>query len=131
MAMTGDGILLFGTEDGYMHALSAASGGEMWKYHAGSAVGPPTVGHDGTVYFAGDSWGIAADSQNGHIKWREYWFNFSLVPIVMDNWDNLIYIRGAGHLDVWDFHGHFMWEAADDQGALQLMENIPPVLYHD
>jgi hypothetical protein len=67
---------------------------------------------------------------NGHVIWRRNFFNFSTVPIVMDQYDDLFYNR-KGILDVYDMNGNFLWEARDDQGALILIQEVAPVIYGD
>lgn len=130
IAVSGDGYLFVGTSDGYMHALSAASGAEVWKYKAGTQVGPPSIGHDGTVYFAGDNWVHAMNPQTQHVIWRQNFFNFSRVPIVLDTYDNLYYVR-AGLFDMYDFHGNFIGELVDETGEPYLVENFQCLLYGD
>lgn len=130
LAVTGQGQIVFGLPTGDVCALRAADGNLLWKQHFGAAVGPVTVGHDGTVFFAADNFVHAVNPATGQVRWRKNFFNFSNVPIVIDAHDDLFYIRG-GILDVYDYDGNFMWEARDAQGQLLTVLKKPPVIHGD
>ena len=130
LAVSADGYAYFCTTDGDLYSLNALSGGVRWHFHLGYQVGPPTVGHDGTIYVAGENFVHAVNPVNGHVIWRKNFFNFSRVPIAMDNYDDLFYNR-QGIFDVYDTNGNFLWEARDDQGALLLVAQVPPVILDD
>lgn len=129
LAVTGQRKIFFGTKDGYLHCVNGNSGQVLWKKKLGFAVGPPSIGADGTIYVASENF-LYAITEQGFIKWRVNCFNYSEVPIAIDSYDNLYYIRG-GILDVYDKFGNFIWEAYDDKGQLILVEKRPPVFYGD
>lgn len=128
LAVSANNQIFFGTVDGDIYCVDGNAAAVKWHWHAANVVGPPSIGHDGTVYFAADVFLHAADPKTGAIKWRKNCFNFSSVPIVLDQYDNLVYIR-RGIMDVYDYHGNIRWEAYDDTGTLILVQGVPPVVY--
>jgi hypothetical protein len=130
LAVTGGGQIVFAIQTGDVYGLRGADGHLLWKQHFGAAVGPVTVGHDGTAFFAADDFVNAVNPATGQVRWRKNFFNFSNVPIVLDGHDDLFYIRG-GILDVYDFDGNFLWEARDAQGNLLTVLKKPPVIHGD
>ena len=129
LAVSGENKIFFGTNDGYLYCLDGNGGAVLWKKKLGYICGPPTVGNDGTLYCASENYLHAVD-QKGNIKWRQNSFNYSPVPIAIDSYDHLFYIRG-GIMDVYDKFGNYMWEAYDNDGKLVEVEKIPPVIYGD
>lgn len=129
LAVTGLKKIFFGTKDGYLYCVDGNGGKVIWKKKLGFAVGPPSIGADGTIYVASENF-LHAISEEGNIKWRVNCFNYSEVPIAIDSYDNLFYIRG-GILDVYDKFGNLIWEAYDDKGNHILVEKRPPVIYGD
>lgn len=121
--------IYFGTKDGYLHCVDGYGGKVVWKKKLGYVVGPPSVGGDGTIYVASENF-LHAIREDGSIKWRVNCFNFSEVPLAIDQYDNIYYIRG-GILDVYDKFGKLMWEAYDDKGNLILVEKRHPVFFGD
>ena len=130
LAVSGNGLIFFAIQTGDVYGVNGNSGNILWKYHAGSQVGPPSIGHDGTVYLAADNFVLALNPASGAVQWRKNFFNFSNAPIVLDQYDDLFYNRG-GILDVYDFAGNFLWEGRDDTGTLLLFEKTAPVVYGD
>jgi outer membrane protein assembly factor BamB len=130
LAVAGNGMIFFGIQTGDVYGVNGKSGNIAWKYHAGTQLGPPSIGHDGTVYMAADNFVLAMDPSSGAVKWRKNFFNFSNAPIALDRYDDLFYNRD-GILDVYDFSGHFLWEGRDATGALLLFEKTAPVVYED
>jgi outer membrane protein assembly factor BamB len=129
LAVAADGKIYFGGADGDLYALNP-DGSQRFRVPLGEEVGPPTVGHDGTIFITGDNFMHAINPQNGMVIWRKNFFNASRVPVVMDRYDDLFYIR-EGILDVYNVHGQFLWEARDEQGNLLLVKRMAPVIYGD
>lgn len=129
LAVTGEEKIIFGAEDGYLYCVDGNGGAVLWKKKLGYTVGPPSIGADGTIYCASENF-LHAISQSGNIVWRVNCFNYSEVPITIDSYDHLFYIRG-GLLDVYDKFGNFMWEAYDAKGNLLEFEHRPAVIYGD
>lgn len=129
LAVTGEKKIFFGTKDGYLFCVDGFGGQVLWKKKLGYTVGPPTIAGDGTVYVSSENF-LHAITQQGNIKWRVNCFNYSEVPIAVDSYDNLFYIRG-GILDVYDKFGNHLWEAYDEKGTLILVEKRPPIIYGD
>lgn len=72
------GKVYFGTKDGALYAVDAASGeeawrgtfeGELWDGRLGGGAGGPEVA-DGTVYFENDGYVSAFDADSGRVLWR-------------------------------------------------------------
>ena len=65
-----DGAVYVGTEGGYLYALDAADGSELWRYRVGVSGSGPEVA-DGVVYVGSwDSHMYALDSATGNMLWR-------------------------------------------------------------
>ncbi|MFE5240883.1 MULTISPECIES: serine/threonine-protein kinase [unclassified Streptomyces] len=73
-----DGNAYFGTQDGALYAVDAASGdevwrgtfeGDLWDGRLGGGAGAPEVA-DGTVYFENDGYVSAFDADSGRPLWR-------------------------------------------------------------
>lgn len=66
-----EGTVYFGSGDGNVYALDAASGALRWKFHTGNVVhASPAVAH-GTVYVGSwDSYFYALDAASGQERWR-------------------------------------------------------------
>ncbi|MCT2594751.1 serine/threonine-protein kinase [Streptomyces sp. N2-109] len=72
------GKVYFGTKDGALYAVDAASGeevwrgtfeGELWDGRLGGGAGRPEVA-DGTVYFENDGYVSAFDADTGRVLWQ-------------------------------------------------------------
>ncbi|MFG2172810.1 PQQ-binding-like beta-propeller repeat protein [Streptomyces niveus] len=72
------GKVYFGTKDGSLYAVDAASGeemwrgtfeGELWDGRLGGGAGGPEVA-DGTVYFENDGYVSAFDADTGRVLWQ-------------------------------------------------------------
>lgn len=129
LAVNGQKKIFFGTKDGYLYCVDGNGGSVLWKKKLGFTVGPPSIAADGTIYVASENF-LHAITEQGNIKWRVNCFNYSEVPIAIDSYDHLFYIRG-GILDVYDKFGNLIWEAYDDKGELIKVEKLPPVLFGD
>lgn len=129
LAVSGEKRIFLGTEDGYLYCVDGHGGAVIWKKKLGYTVGPPTIGADGTVYCASENF-LHAISQTGNTVWRVNCFNYSEVPIAVDSYDHLFYVR-SGILDVYDKFGNHIWEAYDDKGKLIEFEHRPAVVYGD
>jgi eukaryotic-like serine/threonine-protein kinase len=65
------GTVYFGSGDGNLYALDAATGELRWKFHTGDVVHASPAYADGAVYFGSwDSYFYAVDAATGHEKWR-------------------------------------------------------------
>jgi eukaryotic-like serine/threonine-protein kinase len=65
------GVVYFGSGDGNVYALDAASGELKWKFRTGDVVHASPAYADGTLYFGSwDSYFYAVDAESGREKWR-------------------------------------------------------------
>ena len=65
------GLVYFGSGDGNVYALDAATGELKWKFHTGDVVHASPAYADGVVYFGSwDSYFYAVDARTGTEKWR-------------------------------------------------------------
>jgi eukaryotic-like serine/threonine-protein kinase len=65
------GSVYFGSGDGNLYALDAASGELKWKFHTGDVIHASPAYADGTVYVGSwDSFFYAVDAATGKEKWR-------------------------------------------------------------
>ncbi len=65
------GSVYFGSGDGHVYALDAASGALNWKFRTGDVVHASPAYADGVVYFGSwDSYFYAVDAKTGAEKWR-------------------------------------------------------------
>lgn len=66
-----DGLVYFGSGDGNVYALDAATGSLRWKYQTGDVVHASPAVSDGAVYVGSwDSYFYAIDARTGQLKWR-------------------------------------------------------------
>jgi eukaryotic-like serine/threonine-protein kinase len=66
-----DGVLYFGSGDGNVYALDAASGALRWKFQTGGVVHASPAVANGTVYVGSwDSYFYALEAASGHERWR-------------------------------------------------------------
>jgi outer membrane protein assembly factor BamB len=66
-----NGVVYFGSGDGNVYALDAASGNLKWKFHTGDVVHASPAIADGTVFIGSwDSYFYAIDATTGKEKWR-------------------------------------------------------------
>jgi len=67
-AIDDNGIIYVGTHDsGYLYAIYP-NGSLKWKYRVSGVDSSPTIGNDGTIYFANNKY-IKALNLNGTLKW--------------------------------------------------------------
>ena len=65
------GSVFFGSGDGNVYVLDAASGSLKWKFATGDVVHASPAIADGTLYVGSwDSWFYAFDATSGTLKWR-------------------------------------------------------------
>ena len=65
-----DGVVYFGSRDGKMYALNAASGSELWEYQTGSWVDSSPTVTGGIVYFGSHDGNLyALDARTGRKIW--------------------------------------------------------------
>ena len=66
-----NGAVYFGSGDGNVYALDAATGAVKWKYRTGDVVHASPAIADGTLFIGSwDSWFYALDAARGALKWR-------------------------------------------------------------
>lgn len=66
-----DGVVYFGSGDGNIYALDAASGALRWKYQTGDVVHASPAVSESVVYVGSwDSYFYAIDARTGALKWR-------------------------------------------------------------
>ena len=65
------GAVYFGSGDGNVYALDAATGALKWRFHTGDVVHASPAISDGTLFIGGwDSYFYALDATNGKERWR-------------------------------------------------------------
>jgi eukaryotic-like serine/threonine-protein kinase len=65
------GVVYFGSGDGHLYALDAATGDLRWKFTTGDVVHASPAYADGVVYFGSwDSYFYAVDASTGAQRWR-------------------------------------------------------------
>ncbi len=65
------GAVFFGSGDGHLYALDAATGELRWKFKTGDVIHASPAYSAGTMYFGSwDSWFYAVDAVTGKEKWR-------------------------------------------------------------
>lgn len=66
-----NGVVYFGSGDGNVYALDAATGTLKWKFHTGDVVHASPAISDGTLFIGSwDSYFYALDAASGKEKWR-------------------------------------------------------------
>jgi len=70
-AVVADGLVFFGSSDGFVYALDSASGALKWKFPTGDIVHSSPAMAGGTLFVGSwDSYLYALDPANGKEKWR-------------------------------------------------------------
>jgi outer membrane protein assembly factor BamB len=65
------GVVYFGSGDGNVYALDAASGALRWKFHTGDVIHASPALADGVLYVGSwDSYFYALDAASGKLRWR-------------------------------------------------------------
>jgi len=65
-----NGVVYFGSDDGYLYALKAADGTMVWKFKTGGAVSSSPAVAKGLVYLmSGDGVFRALETKSGEVKW--------------------------------------------------------------
>ena len=67
---TGGGLVFYGTPEGYLKAMDASTGKQLWKYQTGSGiVAPPITWSDGTTQYVAvvSGWGGAVPLWGGDV----------------------------------------------------------------
>ncbi len=66
-----NGLVYFGSGDGSLYALEAATGAMKWKFHTGDVVHASPAYANGVLYFGSwDSYFYAVDAKTGAQRWR-------------------------------------------------------------
>ncbi|MGK7395012.1 MAG: outer membrane protein assembly factor BamB family protein [Candidatus Cyclobacteriaceae bacterium M3_2C_046] len=118
-----DDLVYFGSGDGYLYALDASSGREIWKFKTGEIIhSSPALAYD-RVYLGGwDSYLYCLDAQTGD----QYWRLQTGVDTVLHNqvgfqgspalYDSTVYIgcRDAHMYAVDAFTGDVKWKVFND-----------------
>jgi outer membrane protein assembly factor BamB len=116
----------FGSGDGHLYALDAASGDLKWKFQTGDVVHASPAYADGTVFFGSwDSYFYAVDARTGKEKWRFHGgedpdthnqVGFQSSPAVVDGVvytgcrdSNLYAIDAATGKEKWHFNNGGSW----------------------
>jgi outer membrane protein assembly factor BamB len=113
-----ENILLVGSEDQYLYAIDAASGGEKWKFMAEDKIWSTPVIANGTVYFGSHDRNIyAVDLATGDLKWQ-FTTGGAVVarPLV---WQDMVLVGGFDRklyaldaqqgTELWNFAGAGNW----------------------
>ncbi len=67
----GEGLVVVGSDDGYLHALDAATGAGVWRVRTGGPVtGSPAIVDDTVYAGGGDGQVYALGRTTGEIRWR-------------------------------------------------------------
>jgi outer membrane protein assembly factor BamB len=67
----GEGVLIFGTRGGYVHAVEAATGKQVWMFQTGDDILSVATIHDGMAFIgSGDSNFYCLDLKTGREIWR-------------------------------------------------------------
>jgi eukaryotic-like serine/threonine-protein kinase len=120
------GAVYFGSGDGNLYALDAASGALKWKFQTGDVVHSSPAYADGAVYFGSwDSFFYAVDAATGKEKWRFHGgkdplihnqVGFQSSPAVVDGVvyvgcrdSNLYALDGATGKEKWRFNNEMSW----------------------
>lgn len=124
--VVGGGHVYFGSGDGNVYALDAASGELKWKFHTGDVVHASPAYADGVVYVGSwDSYFYAIDARTGAEKWRFHGgedpaihnqVGFQSSPAIVDGVvytgcrdSNLYAIDAATGREKWRFDNNGSW----------------------
>lgn len=69
MVAAGSGAVYVATDRGILHALSAATGNELWSFRAPAPITPPGALYNGSLYFAANGM-YALDAATGAPRWH-------------------------------------------------------------
>lgn len=65
------GLVIFGSDDGHVYAVDAASGRQRWKVRTGGPVSSTPAVHEGRVYATSyDGRLLALDARTGEVLWK-------------------------------------------------------------
>lgn len=113
------GILYFGSDDGFLHAIDAHTGQQLWRFGTGGMIRSSPAIAAGFVYFTSRDGNLyALSAQRGVLKWKRpigadlgsenYWDFFNSSPIPVGG--RLFIGSGDGHLYCLDAAtGHTIW----------------------
>lgn len=120
------GAVYFGSGDGHLYALDAASGALRWKFATGNVVHSSPAAAEGAVFFGSwDSYFYAVDSATGKQRWRFHGgednllynqVGFQSSPAVVDGVvytgcrdSNVYAIDAAAGKEKWRFNNEGSW----------------------
>ncbi|MGB9915654.1 MAG: PQQ-binding-like beta-propeller repeat protein [Candidatus Bathyarchaeales archaeon] len=66
-----DGVIYFSSEDGYLYAVSIASGREVWRVYLGAGISSPAVASGKVLVTCKPSDVVAVDATSGTQVWRQ------------------------------------------------------------
>ena len=70
-AVAGDGAVYFGSDDGNVYSVNAATGKQLWQYTTGGPVASTPAVDGGRVYFGSyDGKFYALDAKTGRLQWK-------------------------------------------------------------
>jgi outer membrane protein assembly factor BamB len=121
-----DSAVYFGSGDGNLYALDAASGELRWKFQTGNVVHSSPAFDSGTLYFGSwDSYLYAVDAATGREKWRfksgedpeiHNQVGFQSSPAIVDGVvyvgcrdSNVYAIEAASGKEKWRFYNEMSW----------------------
>jgi outer membrane protein assembly factor BamB len=144
-----NGLIYFGSGDGHVYALDAASGALRWKFATGDVVHASPAVVDGVVYVGSwDSWFYAVDAISGKEKWRFHGGEDALVhnqvgfqssPTVVNGAvytgcrdSNLYAIDAATGKEKWHFNNNGSWVITSPvvKGGKVYFATSDSALYH-
>lgn len=96
-----EGILYIGSDDGYLHALEAATpmGGQRWQFKTGGPVRAPVHVSSSAVFVGSfDGWVYCLDRRTGKLRWKrrtgaaiEAQPTLASEAVVVGSYDNFVY----------------------------------------
>src|SRR5438045_4204314 len=70
-AVSRDGAIYFGSDDGNLYSVDAATGKQQWQFTTGGPVASTPAVDGGTVFFGSyDGKFYAVDTRSGALKWK-------------------------------------------------------------
>lgn len=108
-AVSGDGNIYFGAENGKLYALDR-NGSLLWDFQTYGAVRTsPSIDSSGNIHFGSDDGSVYCVSSNGALMWSYYTGSAvrSSIGIRSDDWS--MFLTGNGSLTALDLNGNAIW----------------------